>query len=119
MKKILFAALCACILFLTLSPAKAIYMTGAELTQHCAGDQPKDLYSCTAYIAGIIDYHNLIQSLGTAPTIDFCVPADMPIEQVAMDVLAYLKKEQQHGGFIATPAVTLALNKMYPCRKQK
>jgi hypothetical protein len=100
-------------------PANAIYMTGKELTEDCAGESAKELYSCTAYIAGIIDYEVMLQSLGAAPVIDFCLPENAPIEQVSMNVLAWLQKNPQNGEFIAVTGVALALNKIYPCKKKK
>ncbi len=74
--------------------------------------------ACQAYIAGVIDYHNLMKSLGTAPTIDFCVPNTVPMRRLQNIVWLYLRKNGQHSDFIASPAVTLALFEYYPCRKK-
>ena len=99
------------------APAGAVFMTGDELARSCRGDTPKDLYLCVGYISGIIDYHVLMQSLGTAPTIDFCLPPGTKIEDAAAAVIDYLDKVPEGNAFVAAPSVTLALNKLYPCVK--
>ena len=75
--------------------------------------------ACQAYIAGIIDYHKLMKSLGTAPTIDFCVPNTESMRRLQNIVYVYLLKNAHHAEFIAAPSVTLALYEYYPCRKAK
>jgi hypothetical protein len=95
--------------------AHAVYLTSQELTQNCMADAEKNNFYCLGYIAGVIDYHVMLQSLGTAPTIDFCMPPDLSVEQAAVVVLSYLKKSPQHTDFIAGPAITLALHERFPC----
>lgn len=73
--------------------------------------------ACQSYIAGVIDYHILMKSLGTAPTIDFCVPNTEPMKKLQDIVWVYLEENKQHTDFIAPPAVTLALFEYYPCKK--
>lgn len=73
--------------------------------------------ACQAYIAGVVDYHKLMKSLGTAPTIDFCVPNTEPMKKLQDIVWVYLARNNQHSEFIAAPAVTLALYDYYPCKK--
>lgn len=75
--------------------------------------------ACQSYIAGIIDYHNLIKSLKTAPGLDFCIPKDTPLSIIQQGLVMYLLKNGQHDDFIASPAVAIALNQMYPCKKKK
>ena len=75
--------------------------------------------ACQSYIAGVIDYHKLMKSLGTAPTIDFCVPNTEKMAKLQDIVWVYLEANRQHSDFIAAPAVTLALYDYYPCRKSK
>lgn len=76
--------------------------------------------TCQAYIAGIMDYHNLSDTLGTGSTVDFCVPKDIDLFTLQKAVLAYLKANiSQHKSFSAAPAVVLALNQNYPCEKKK
>lgn len=71
--------------------------------------------ACQSYIAGIIDYHKLMRTLGTAPTIDFCVPNTEPMSRLQDIVYTYLAANAQHTQFIAPPAVALALYEIYPC----
>lgn len=75
--------------------------------------------ACQAYIAGVIDYHKLMKSLGTAPTLDFCVPNTVPMKRLQSIVWVYLKKHSGNNDFIAAPAVTLALYAYYPCKKKR
>lgn len=79
--------------------------------------------ACQAYIAGVVDYHHLLRSLGTAPSVDFCVANTVEMKQLQDVVWAYLEKNQQHNAFSASPAVALALFEKYPCpsksRKKK
>lgn len=97
-------------------PAAAVFMTGGDLTKSCAVGSPSgEIYRCLGYIAGVIDYHVVMQSLGTNPSTDFCLPESITIEQAAIAVLAYIKTKPEHASFIAAPAVALALNKLYPC----
>jgi len=70
---------------------------------------------CLGYIAGIIDYHNLMRSLGTSPTVNFCIPNQVTLGAAAARVAQYLVQQPQHDSFIAAPAVTLALYQAYPC----
>lgn len=115
MKKALIpAALCLC-LWLYGRPAMAAYVTGGDLAEYCRGDKPQNTLKCMNYIAGVIDYHVMMQSLGTAPTTDFCLPEDLPLEEASVTVMRYLKKSPQHASFIAAPAVTMALHETYPC----
>ncbi len=75
--------------------------------------------ACQAYIAGVIDYHKLMKTLGTAPTIDFCVPNTEKMAKLQDIVWVYLEENDQHSEFIAAPAVTLALYEYYPCQAPK
>lgn len=75
--------------------------------------------ACQSYISGIIDYHMLMKSLGTAPTIDFCVPNTEKMSKLQDIVWVYLEANRQHSDFIAAPAVTLALYEYYPCQRSK
>jgi hypothetical protein len=115
MKKALFlAGLGLCAGFYS-RPAAAAYVTGDDLVKSCRSDKPAEVFSCMNYIAGVIDYHVMMQSLGTAPTLSFCLPENLPLEKAAVVVMLYLKKSPQNGSFIAAPAVTMALNEAYPC----
>ena len=72
--------------------------------------------ACQSYISGVVDYHKLMQTLGTAPTIDFCVPNTEPMTRLQLIVWKYLAENGQHSDFVAAPAVTLALYEYYPCK---
>ena len=95
--------------------AQAAYLTGDDLLKACQGAKPQDISGCLNYIAGVIDYHVMMQSLGTTPTTDFCLPEDLPLDKAAVAVMIYLKKSRQHDSFIAAPAVTMALHETFPC----
>lgn len=75
--------------------------------------------ACQSYIAGVIDYHKLMKTLGTAPTIDFCVPNTEPMSRLQNIVWKFLTENGQHSEFVAAPAVTLALYEYYPCTRKK
>ncbi len=105
-------------------PVRAAQFSGDYLLAMCASDETGHELTngghiaCQAYISGVIDYHNLIRSLGTAPGVDFCIPEDTGLDTVQKQVTAYLlKHKKQHGAFVASPAVALALLAYYPCQK--
>lgn len=118
MKKALPAALLA--LWLAMPPAaSAQYLTGQDLLAACSSKETHRIYSCMNYVAGVIDYHIVMQSLGTTPTTDFCLPATTPLEEATVAVMTYLRHSPQHQAFIAAPAVTMALHEIYPCAKPR
>lgn len=96
-------------------PAAAAYVTGADLVKECESNQTNQVYACMSYVAGVIDYQIMQQSLGTQPNVDFCLPDDLSIEKAAVTVMLYLEKYPMQGSFIAAPAVTMALQQAYPC----
>ncbi len=115
-------------LFLSIMPmpAKAAQFSGSYLLHVCGVDEKgKELaigghIACQAYIAGILDYHNLLRSLGAPPSIDFCVAEEVTLETLHVQVYSYLfKHKQEHGAFTAAPAVAMALYQYYPCKKAK
>lgn len=97
-------------------------ISGAYLLEICKSDAdgkelvPGGHTACQAYIAGIIDYHNLLRSLGTAPSIDICVPNTVKLSDLQNIVWKYLEQNSQHDAFIAAPAVSLALFEVFPCK---
>jgi hypothetical protein len=104
--------------------ARAANFSGDYLLQMCASDEqgrelsPGSHIACQAYIAGILDYHSVLKTLGTAPSVDFCVPDDVGLNEVQKKVTAYLfRNKHEQGPFIASPAVALALFQAYPCKK--
>lgn len=117
-KTCLFSIILMILWILAAPVARAQFMTHADLSQSCAvGSAPEQINRCLGYIAGVIDYHVVMQSLGTNPSTDFCLPKGLLLEQAAIEVLTYLSQKPEQGGFIAAPAVALALNRVYPCAK--
>jgi hypothetical protein len=98
-------------------------ISGAYLLELCKRDQNgKETVAgghsaCQAYIAGLIDYHNLLRSLGTSPNIDLCVPPTAKLNDLQDIVWKYLDRNAYHDSFIAAPAVSLALFQVFPCKK--
>lgn len=109
------AGICGLCLLFSTSPARAAYLTGNDLLRSCASKDKGDILGCMNYIAAVIDYQTMMQSMGTEPSTDFCLPADLPIEKAAVAVMVYLHKSPQMGSFIAAPAVSMALHEAYPC----
>ena len=108
--------------FPVLQTAQAARFSGEYLLNMCASDKNgKELVkgghiACQAYIAGVLDYHNLIRSLGTAPSVDFCVPANATLNDLQKRVVSYIfRNKNEHAKFIASPGVALALYEMFPC----
>ena len=104
------------------STAQAARFSGDYLLQVCVSDKegkellPGSHVACQAYIAGILDYHNLIKSLGTAPSVDFCVPDGVGLTEIQHRVASYLyRNKHEQGPFIASPGVALALFQAFPC----
>ena len=71
--------------------------------------------ACQAYISGVVDYHKLMKSLSSQPLMDICVPPTASKRRLQDIVWVYLAKNPQHGEFLASPAVTMALYEYYPC----
>lgn len=105
--------------------AQTALISGAYLLEICKRDEnggeltPGSHAACQAYIAGLVDYHNLIQSLGTSPSVDICIPANVKLNDLQDIVWKYLETNAQHDAFIAAPAVALALFEVFPCVKGK
>jgi hypothetical protein len=104
-------------LFFRPAAAQAAYLTGDDLLKKCNSDKMSEIYSCIHYVAGVVDYQLMMQSMGTAPMLDFCLPENIPIARVTVVVMDFLKKNPQNGSFIAAPTVTMALNDKFPCGK--
>lgn len=95
--------------------------------QVCASDKsgneisPGGHIACQAYIAGILDYHSVMKSLGVLPGgVDFCVPEGEGLYDIQSKVMSYVyRNKHEQGPFIASPAVTMALFNAYPCKAGK
>ena len=101
------------------APANAQYLMTKDLARDCLSDKRERMAGCIYYITGVIDYHFLMQSFGTAPTIDFCLPESISKEQAAVIVMAYLRTSSQNDDFIAASTIPLALNKAFPCKAEE
>jgi hypothetical protein len=105
----------------TLAQESGAFISGAYLMKLCERDEggmevvEGGHATCQSYIAGIIDYHKLLRSLGTAPSIDFCVSNQIPLRGLQGVVHDYLKRNVHHDAFNAAPAVVLALFESFPC----
>lgn len=106
-------------------PAHAARFNGAYLLQVCDLDSKGHekvkggALTCQSYISGVIDYHSVLSSLDIAPRIDICIPEKVSLNELQKIVLEYLRHHSEHDGFIAAPAVTMALYDVYPCKKRK
>jgi hypothetical protein len=128
-RKVLGGALAALFLLIASFPALAQdtagFFSASYLHELCRSDaKGREVVkgghtACQAYIAGTIDYHKLMKTLGTAPTIDFCVPNTEPMSRLQLIVWKFLAENGQHSEFVAAPAVTLALYEYYPCKAQQ
>ena len=124
---IVIISLCAAILLPKSSFAQSAepLISSAYLYEVCKRDRegketvPNGNVTCQSYIAGVLDYHNMLQSMGTSPNVDLCVPAGMKLKDLQEIVWHYLDKNTQNDAFVAAPSVTLALHKIFPCQKAK
>ncbi len=110
------------VLVVVISPADAARFSGAYLLHVCEmDDKGREKVkgghtACQAYIAGVIDYHNVLRSMKLAPKVDICIPAEISHGDLHRVVLEFLRKHPEHDGFVAAPAVTMALYEIYPCK---
>ena len=120
----IFLLIFALFAFVTLGQsAQAARFTGAYLLELCEKDQNgKELVKgghaiCQSYIAGIIDTHNMMRSLsrGDLPSAEFCIPPGTTLNTLHDVILGYLRNNDQHDNFIASPALVTAFFQKYPC----
>lgn len=109
-------------LFANAERAEATRFSGAYLLHVCSmsADGQEIVRgghnACQSYISGIVDYYNLMKSLGVMPGMGFCIPNNEPLPRLQRIVVAYISKNKvQHYNFTAAPAVIMALNNSYPC----
>lgn len=121
MKLSAFILLFLCVVSLS-APVHAARFSGHYLIHVCSSDDNGNELTagghvaCQAYIAGVLDYHNLIRSMGASPSVNFCVPEDVDLNTLQAKVLSYVRKNRkQHGGFNVSPGVALGLYEAYPC----
>lgn len=102
--------------------AGAAQFSGAYLLQVCEmgpdglEKSPGSHATCQSYISGVIDYHNVLRSLKIAPKVNICIPDNATLNDLHEIVLVYLRKHGEHDGFVAAPAVTMALYEVFPCK---
>jgi hypothetical protein len=107
---------------LNISPSYAAKVSGGYLYQMCSMNEKKEEtvkgghVVCQSYISGVIDYHNVLRALNIAPKVDICVPREASMYDLQEIVLNYLEKNVQHDDFNASPAVTMALYEVFPCK---
>ena len=106
------------------SLTNAARFSGEYLLHMCGVDEEgKELVeggrlACQAYIAGVLDYHNFIQSMDTSPNVKFCVPENISMNELQLHVYSYLyKNRREHSKFVASPGVALALFLSFPCNE--
>lgn len=110
----------------TIMPQKAdatsARFSGAYLREMCSIDKngrervKGGFVACHAYISGVIDYQNVLQSLKLAPRVDVCIPDGVTMWDLQKTVLIFLSKTNTHDSFVAAPAVAMALHQKYPCK---
>lgn len=121
-ERVLSCAIAIAMMVCVITPAHAVngaLMTGKALAGLCSSKEEKDVFACQTYIAGVIDYHRLIRGLGVVPSVDFCLPKEMTMDQVRRIVYGYTVRHSEHHDFIAAPAVAMSLYQRYPCAKRK
>lgn len=102
--------------------ARDAQISGAYLLEVCDMDKNgKETVKgghavCQSYIAGVIDYHNVLRSLRLAPAVDICIPKGTRLKDMHNIVLNFLITHAEHDNFVAAPAVTMALYQVFPCR---
>lgn len=104
-------------------PSEAARFSGEDMLRACAPPKedgkdiiPNGRLLCQSYIAAIIDYHNFQSSVGNPPTVQYCVPKDVSLRDLQDIVYRHLYTNGQHDGFIAAPAVAMALYQAFPCK---
>ncbi|NCC22793.1 MAG: hypothetical protein EOM26_10090 [Alphaproteobacteria bacterium] len=117
----------ALIVLLTLpAPARAAQISAEYLMHVCSSDSKgKETVkgghmTCQAYIAGVIDYNNVYRAVGAASSAaDFCIPTNIQLGALQEIIYNYLRRNPQHQGFVAAPAVALALYEAFPCKRRR
>jgi len=105
-------------IFLWFTPKNAVsaYVTGDTLKLYCSSEESGDVIACANYIAGIIDYHVFMQTMGVMHDFGFCIPEGVTIEAASFVVMKYLKSSPYYDPFIGASSVIMALHSQYPCK---
>ncbi len=94
------------------------YVSAGELVDLCANNTAREV-TCSGYIAGIIDYHHLMRTMGQKPPVSFCIPKNIKMDRITNVVLNYMTAHPANDAFVASPAVSVALSKEFPCKRKK
>ena len=117
--------ICVAIFIFSIKTAQAEPLNGDGLMQICRPDpstaaKTKDdgrIDRCRHYISGVMDYHSLLNSLGTIPVgANFCVPFNTSELDIQKAVYAFLKEHPRYADRPAVPAVAVALSRAFPCK---
>ncbi len=118
--------LCCCFLgvFFYSYKVSAAQFSGEYLIKVCSVNKYGDeiikggKIACQAYIAGVIDYHNMLKAMDLTSDMNFCIPEGVTLNEIQLRVLAYMyKRAKLHRKFVAAPGVAMALFSLYPCNK--
>ncbi|MEK0083984.1 Rap1a/Tai family immunity protein [Benzoatithermus flavus] len=95
-------------------PARAAFLTGAELLGACTDQDPNgygQIY-CLAYVTGIADVleQNAVNGLRA------CIPEEATVATLAGIVRESLARHPERGGYGAAGLVADALGSTFPCR---
>ena len=118
-----FLPLCFCIFSTSFSKVYAAQFSGEYLIKVCSVDKEgRELVqggqvACQSYIAGVIDYHNMLRSMNLTSNMNFCIPEGTSLNELQIRVLAYMyERAKLHRKFVASPGVAMALFENYPCK---
>lgn len=110
-------------LCVTPSKSKAAQFSGEYLIKICSLDRSgKELVeggkaACQSYIAGVIDYHNMLRAMDLTSDMNFCIPQGITLNEIHIRVLAYMyERAPMFRKFVAAPGVAMALFEIYPCK---
>ncbi|MDE1184337.1 Rap1a/Tai family immunity protein [Paraburkholderia sp.] len=112
------ALICASALAIPLSAAA---FTAGDLKKLCTKTDVVSRVSCASYVEGGADaIYNTIDAIGgtTGPRIGqyFCLPTDATAEQLTDAVRKYIANNPGVEVFNASTAISLGLQKAYPCK---
>ena len=122
---VVFAFVCVFMLAFFPFQAHAARFSGEYLIKVCAVNRYGEelikggKIACQAYISGVIDYQNMVRSMGASTGTEFCIPETESLNEIQLRVLKYfLEYKKLHRKFVAAPGVALALSSAYPCNKK-
>lgn len=107
-------------------PVNAAQVSGEYLIKVCSLDRngnelvPGGKNTCQSYIAGVIDYHNMLKAMDLTSDMNFCIPQDESLDRIHIRVLAYMyERGPMFRKFVGASGVAMALFDAYPCNKKK